>query len=350
MALTNAEKQKRWRDRRNSLADQLGTEWEWDVFVSHASEDQPDFVEPLAKALESKGLKVWYAPFALTVGDSLRRSIETGLAGSRFGIVVLSPPFFAKEWPQSELDGLVARETGDRTKVILPVWHNITLEEVRRRSPILADRVAVLSAEGLAHVVDALLLGMGYVGRRHALEYLRNKDSELGSAIRDMVWRSAWGKWYRAQLLANVGRSGSEAEENALQAASHLIDDQLINGELVVHGRLPGRMDYEPIPRTHWRSSAVHFVHDPVTLWKMIIIPRGGAEIDPSGVVTGSDQAAVERTAALTKYDSLIVDAFEFEKLWPRRDTVADDARHELLRTAQTRGRDEREIQVLSED
>jgi hypothetical protein len=32
----------------------------------------------------------------------------------------------------------------------------------------------------------------------------------------------------------------------------------------------------------------------------MIIIPRGGAEIDPSGVVTGRDQAAVERTATLT--------------------------------------------------
>jgi hypothetical protein len=39
---------------------------------------------------------------------------------SRFGVVILSPAFFAKEWPNKELDGLVAREDS-RGKVILPI-------------------------------------------------------------------------------------------------------------------------------------------------------------------------------------------------------------------------------------
>jgi hypothetical protein len=91
------------------------------------------------------------------MGDSLRRSIDRGLRDSRFGIVVLSPDFFAKEWPQRELDGLAARETSGGKKVILPIWHNITKEDVLRYSPTLADRVAIPSTKGLKAVVEEIL-------------------------------------------------------------------------------------------------------------------------------------------------------------------------------------------------
>src|SRR5260370_4234923 len=98
---------------------------EWDVFISHASEDKDDFVRPLAHGLEAHGLKVWFDEFTLTVGDSLRRSIDDGLSRSRFGIVVISAAFLHKDWPQRELDGLVAREIGG-VKVVLPGWRNVT--------------------------------------------------------------------------------------------------------------------------------------------------------------------------------------------------------------------------------
>src|ERR1700682_2844646 len=120
---------------------------EWDVFISHASEDKASFVGPLATCLQEHGLRVWYDDFTLTVGDSLRRSIDRGLARSRFGIVVISPDFLKKEWPQKELDGLVAREI-DGAKVILPVWHNLGAEEIRAYSPTLADRLAGFLSRG----------------------------------------------------------------------------------------------------------------------------------------------------------------------------------------------------------
>jgi hypothetical protein len=129
---------------------------EWDVFISHANEDKDDFVRPLARGLEARGLKVWFDEFTLTVGDSLRRSIDDGLSRSRFGIVVISPAFLRKDWPQRELDGLVAREIGG-VKVILPVWHSITADLIRKYSPTLADRLAVSSAKGLEHVITELL-------------------------------------------------------------------------------------------------------------------------------------------------------------------------------------------------
>ena len=78
------------------------------------------------------------------MGDSLRQSIDRGLANSRYGIVVLSPAFFAKNWPQYELNGLTAREM-DGHKVILPIWHDVDREDVLAYSPALADKVAVSS-------------------------------------------------------------------------------------------------------------------------------------------------------------------------------------------------------------
>ena len=71
----------------------------YDVFVSHATEDKEEVARPIANALTEAGLRVWYDEFELRIGDSLRRKIDHGLARSRFGIVVLSPSFFAKKWP-----------------------------------------------------------------------------------------------------------------------------------------------------------------------------------------------------------------------------------------------------------
>lgn len=127
----------------------------WDVFISYATEDK-SVATPLALALRHAGLSVWYDEYELHVGDRLRRSIETGLRNCRFGIVILSPAFFKKHWPQLELDALAQREEGGQ-KLILPIWHNVTVEEVRKHSPLLADRIAAKWDEGLNSVVADLL-------------------------------------------------------------------------------------------------------------------------------------------------------------------------------------------------
>lgn len=128
----------------------------WDVFISHAWEDKEIIARPLAYALVKAGLKIWYDEFTLKLGDSLRSSIDYGLSQSRYGVVILSPYFFAKKWPQRELDGLVAREVSSKN-VILPVWHNITQKNVERFSPVLADRLSVSTANGLNIVVREII-------------------------------------------------------------------------------------------------------------------------------------------------------------------------------------------------
>ena len=128
----------------------------WDVFISHASEDKEPFVMSLAERLTANDVRVWLDVSVLRLGDSLRRSIERGLSSSRYGVVVLSPRFFVKEWPQKELDGMAALEVDGR-KVILPIWHDLGVNEVRARSPMLADRVAIRSDKGLDAVVKEIL-------------------------------------------------------------------------------------------------------------------------------------------------------------------------------------------------
>lgn len=113
----------------------------YDVFISHASEDKDSIVRPLANALVQRGLKVWYDEFELKIGDSLRRMIDKGLANSRFGIVVLSRSFIHKGWTNYELDGIISKAiTGEQ--VMLPIWHEITKQEIVNYSPSLADKVA----------------------------------------------------------------------------------------------------------------------------------------------------------------------------------------------------------------
>ncbi|PAK27227.1 molecular chaperone Tir [Streptomyces sp. alain-838] len=117
-----------------------------DVFISHASEDKEAVARPLAQYLQEAGISVWLDVLELRIGDSLRRKIDQGLANSRFGIVILSRPFFEKGWPQYELDGLVTRYvTGQQN--LLPIWHNITKDEVMAQSPSLADKLARSTAQ-----------------------------------------------------------------------------------------------------------------------------------------------------------------------------------------------------------
>lgn len=137
----------------------------YDVFISHASEDKDEVVRPLARALQELGVAVWYDEFVLGIGDKLRRKIDAGLRQSRFGVVVLSPAFFSKNWPQYELDGLVTREVASGGQIILPVWHNVGHAEVMEYSPTLAGTLARSTGQVS---IDELAAEIAEVTRRQA--------------------------------------------------------------------------------------------------------------------------------------------------------------------------------------
>lgn len=140
------------------------------LFISHAGEDKDTVARPLSKALEARGWSVWLDELELTIGDSLSGGIDAALARSRFGVVVLSHSFFAKEWPQRELAGLAAREVDAGSKVILPVWHEVDHHYIVQRSPILADRLGALTSRGIERVADELSAALVRAGVRAGAE------------------------------------------------------------------------------------------------------------------------------------------------------------------------------------
>lgn len=133
----------------------------WDVFISHASEDKDAVVRPLREALTRRRITVWLDEAQMRIGNSLRRKIDDGIRSSRFGVVVLSEAFFRKGWTNHELDGLITRTVAGEQS-LLPIWHDLSAEQVRAFSPTLADKVAISTnqfsiddiAEQIAEVVN----------------------------------------------------------------------------------------------------------------------------------------------------------------------------------------------------
>jgi len=130
-------------------------EHKWDAFISYASEDRAE-VAFLVEFLTCFDLRIWFDQTELRVGDSLRERIDDGLSKCQYGIVFLSPHFFKKHYPERELSGLAQREVNG-SKVILPVWKDLTDEDVRKYSPPLADRIAARWDHGEMTVIFRLL-------------------------------------------------------------------------------------------------------------------------------------------------------------------------------------------------
>lgn len=128
------------------------------AFISHDSRDKASIAEPIALQLQKFMCPVWYDQFSLRVGDSLRESIERGLKECSKCILVLTPNFLNNEgWSKREYDSIFTREVVEKQKVILPIWHEISAQDVYRYSPILADRVAVHWSLGVESVARKLL-------------------------------------------------------------------------------------------------------------------------------------------------------------------------------------------------
>jgi hypothetical protein len=108
--------------------------------------------------LQERDCPVWYDDFSLRVGDSLRESIERGLKETRKCILILTPNFLRNEgWTKREFNSVFTRELVDNAKVILPVWHKVTQQEVFDYSPSLADKKALIwSVEHKEDIADEL--------------------------------------------------------------------------------------------------------------------------------------------------------------------------------------------------
>src|SRR5216683_681793 len=153
-----------------------------------------------------RGFTVWLDEYELHVGESLRRKIDEGIASSLFGVVIVSPRFFERNWPQRELDGMVARGEGSEGIRVLPVWHDITQEQVASKSPMLAGIVAAKTADGLEHVVDQLTYWLRAAeGRKPTEELSVNSSQDVSAQGEHVVAMVATPTGYGYWVLTSSG-------------------------------------------------------------------------------------------------------------------------------------------------
>jgi len=127
------------------------------AFICHAFGDKDAIARPLANRLRAEVGTIWYDEYSLRVGDSLRESIENGLKRSDRCVIILSRDFLKNEgWAKREFDSIYTREIVEKGKVMLPVWIDVSRDDLYEYCPILADRVGVQWAKGIDCVVAQL--------------------------------------------------------------------------------------------------------------------------------------------------------------------------------------------------
>jgi hypothetical protein len=186
----------------------------WDAFISHASEDKAGFVASLARELTSREVKIWYDDDLLEVGDSVRKAIDAGLLGSDFGIVVISRDFMRKDWTNRELEGILALEQGE--KRLLPVWHGVGFEEVKKYSPTVAGRFAARSAIGVVPVADALCRAMkrGKVSNTHS----EPVEPEPGPIFMSQLGQLANARVYAWVVIGTVQETDTKFSDDEIES------------------------------------------------------------------------------------------------------------------------------------
>lgn len=130
---------------------------EYDVFLSHSSLDKDVFVTELSQKLTNKGLKVFEDVKVFKIGQSQTDMMNMGILNSRFVVIFLSKNFIQSGWSQYEFKSFLNREINEKRVVILPIWHEVTVEEVRQYNPYIVDKYALnTSKQSLDEMVDQI--------------------------------------------------------------------------------------------------------------------------------------------------------------------------------------------------
>ena len=127
-----------------------------DAFLSHAVEDRADIADELYNRLHSTGLGIWYSGRELIPGNYIEDDIEKAVDDSRFGIVIFSKRSLNRPWLVRELSWLKKKETSNK-KIILPILHDLTIEEFRASEPVIGSRMCINASRGMDYVIEKIV-------------------------------------------------------------------------------------------------------------------------------------------------------------------------------------------------
>ncbi len=89
-------------------------------FISYSSEDEA-FVKRLRADLVQAGVRCWFAPEDLRIGDRVRQRIDESVQAYDKLLLVLSSRSLRSDWVESEVEAAFERERKQKTLVLFPV-------------------------------------------------------------------------------------------------------------------------------------------------------------------------------------------------------------------------------------
>ncbi|MBI1188721.1 MAG: TIR domain-containing protein [Alphaproteobacteria bacterium] len=90
----------------------------FEVFISHASEDKELIARPIYEACERLGLKTFLDEPHIGWGENFTKKINTALGSARTVLAIVSSNSVAKDWPVLEINTALAMEVNGQKRVV----------------------------------------------------------------------------------------------------------------------------------------------------------------------------------------------------------------------------------------
>ena len=92
----------------------------YSCFISYSSKDQ-NFAERLHADLQNKGVRCWYAPEDLKIGDKIRVGIDESIRVHDKLLLILSKNSIESEWVEKEVETAMERERQQKRTILFPI-------------------------------------------------------------------------------------------------------------------------------------------------------------------------------------------------------------------------------------
>jgi hypothetical protein len=101
----------------------------YSCFISYSSKDQK-FAERLYADLQNKGVRCWYAPHDLKIGERIRVGIDESIRVHDKLLLILSKNSIESEWVEKEVEAAMERERQQKRTILFPIRLDDTVLKV----------------------------------------------------------------------------------------------------------------------------------------------------------------------------------------------------------------------------
>jgi hypothetical protein len=92
----------------------------YSCFISYSSKDEA-FAERLYADLQNKGVRCWFAPEDMKIGDKFRQRIEEAIHVHERLLLILSENSVSSEWVEKEVETAFEKEQREKRTVLFPI-------------------------------------------------------------------------------------------------------------------------------------------------------------------------------------------------------------------------------------